>query len=82
MKKTLTKIEVFRLSGTEDWMFDLWVNNTKTPGVGLCYDSPTGAFVAALEHFKTYTPPQVDVDWRARIKKIKSEMLAEKFGSD
>jgi hypothetical protein len=71
MKKTLNKIEVFRLSGTEYWMFDLWVNNTKTPGVGLCYDSPTGAFVAALEHFKTYTPPPQDpIKWQERIRQF------------
>jgi hypothetical protein len=82
MKNEITHIEVFRLSGTNDWMFELWVNNSKTPSVGLCYESPDNAFYAALEHFKAYTPPQVDVDWRDRIKKIKAEMLAEKFDLD
>ncbi len=71
MKKILSKIEVFRLSGTEDWMFDIWVNNTKTPGVGLCYDSPTGAYVAALEHFKHYTPPpEAPIRWEEQIRKL------------
>lgn len=75
MKKILSKIEVFRLSGTEAWMFDLWVNNTKTPGVGLCYDSPTGAFVAALEHFKNYTPPPPDpIGWEERIRKLSEKL--------
>ena len=75
MKKEITKIEVFRLSGTNDWMFDLWVNNTKTPGIGFCYDSPEYAFDAAIEHFKTYTPPPPDpIGWREKIRRLAEKL--------
>jgi hypothetical protein len=79
MKNEITHIEVFRLSGTDDWMFELWVNNSKTPDVGFLYKSPEDAFYAAIKHFKTYIPPPPDpIEWEEKIQKIKSEMFAEK----